>query len=166
MFEAPVLIRDADKLDIYYVVTEYYAQYRDNPQGFKLEVELPDEPRYSAQVVEGILSGRRIDHNWLRTWNDMKLLQLGWVYDVNFTATLERIKQRKFLEKIFGNSKASDQNVKEIYKLFNEMKSVKYARDMDMKYSQMAIKSLDVLDYSYAKDILIELAKYAISREK
>jgi hypothetical protein len=31
----------------------------------------------------------------------MKLCQLGWVYDVNFTATLKRIKQRRFLEKIF-----------------------------------------------------------------
>ena len=30
--------------------------------------------------------------------NDMKLLQLGWVYDVNFTPTLKRIKQRRFLE--------------------------------------------------------------------
>jgi hypothetical protein len=30
----------------------------------------------------------------------MKLLQLGWVYDVNFTATLKRIRQRRFLEQI------------------------------------------------------------------
>ena len=73
---------------------------------------------------------------------------------------------KRFLEKIFGNSKASDYNVKKIFNLFNEMKSVEYARDIAMKYSQMAIKSLEVLDYSYAKDILIELAKYAINREK
>jgi putative nucleotidyltransferase with HDIG domain len=95
------LIRDADKLDVFYVVTEYYKEYRDNPEEFKLELELPDGPEYSAEVVEEILCGRRIDYGKLRTLNDMKLCQLGWVYDVNFTTTLKRIKQHRFLEKIF-----------------------------------------------------------------
>jgi len=94
------LLRDADKLDIFFVVTQYYKQYRDNPDEFKLEVELPDVPEYSVEVVEAILNGQRFDYSRLRTWNDMKLLQLGWVYDVNFTATLRRIGERKFLEKI------------------------------------------------------------------
>lgn len=92
------LLRDADKVDILHITTEYYAQYRDNPDEFKLEVELPDGPGYSAGIVENILLGRKIDYSRLRTLNDMKLLQLGWVYDVNFTATLKRIKQRRFLE--------------------------------------------------------------------
>ena len=92
------LIRDADKIDVLYVVTDYYRQYADNPGGFKLELELPDEPEYSAKVVEGLLRGRRIDYSELRTLTDMKLCQLGWVYDVNFTATLKRIKQRRLLE--------------------------------------------------------------------
>ena len=92
------LLRDADKLDILYVVTEYYVQYRDNPDEFELEVELPDKPGYSAQIAEDILLGRKIDYHRLQTLNDMKLLQLAWVYDVNFTPTLKRIKQRRFLE--------------------------------------------------------------------
>jgi len=95
------LLRDADKIDILYVVTDYYAQYRDDPEGFKLELELPDEPGYSAEVVEDVLCGRPIDYNSLRTWNDMKLCQLAWVYDVNFPATLRRIRGRRLLEKIF-----------------------------------------------------------------
>jgi len=94
------LIRDADKIDVLYVMTEYYRQYRDNPEEFKLELELPDEAGYSAEVIEEILRGRRIDYSRLRTLNDMKLCQLGWVYDINFAATLRRIKQRKFLEKM------------------------------------------------------------------
>lgn len=95
------LIRDADKLDIFYVVLGYSRQYRDNPEKFKLGLEFPDEPWCSAEVVEGLLRGRRIDYSRLRTLNDMMLCQLGWVYDVNFTATLKRIKRRRFLEKIF-----------------------------------------------------------------
>lgn len=94
------LIRDADKLDVLYTVTEYYRQYRDTGEGFMLDLEFPDEPGYSAKVVEGLLQGRLIDYDELRTLNDAKLVQLGWVYDVNFPATLERIKQRRFLEKL------------------------------------------------------------------
>ena len=94
------LIRDADKLDIFYVVTEYYAQCRDNPQEFMLELEFPDVPECSSKIVEAILAGQRVDYSCLKTLNDMRLLQLAWVYDVNFTATLRRIRQRKFLEKI------------------------------------------------------------------
>ena len=94
------LIRDADKLDIFYLLTESYKQYRDNPKKFMLEMEFPDEPGYSPEVIDGVLNGQRIDYSELRTWNDMKLLQLGWVYDVNFTATFKRLKQRRFLEMI------------------------------------------------------------------
>jgi hypothetical protein len=94
------LIRDADKLDVFYVVTEYYGQYRENPDEFNLELEFEDVPRYSKEIVEDILRGRLIDYSRLRTLNDMKLLQLGWVYDVNFTATLKRIRRRRFLEQI------------------------------------------------------------------
>lgn len=94
------LIRDADKLDVFYVVTRYYKQYRDNPEKFSLELEFPDEDGYSSELVDAILYERLVDYSRLRTLNDMKLLQLGWVYDVNFAATLRRIKHRKFLEKI------------------------------------------------------------------
>ena len=94
------LIRDADKLDVFYVVTESCKQYRKNPDEFNLEVEFADVPRYSKQILEDILRGRLVDYSRLRTLNDMKLLQLGWVYDVNFTATLKRIRQRRFLEQI------------------------------------------------------------------
>ncbi|MHC4461933.1 MAG: HD domain-containing protein [Planctomycetota bacterium] len=92
------LIRDADKADALYVITEYYRQYRDNPQEFMLELDFPDEQGYSAEVVEEILRGRQIDYGEVRTLNDAKLLQLGWVYDVNFRATLKRIMQRGILE--------------------------------------------------------------------
>ena len=92
------LIRDADKADALYVMTEYYRQYSDKRQEFMLALDFPDEQGYSAGVVEDILSGRQIDYGEVRTLNDMKLLLLGWVYDVNFRATLKRIKQRGFLE--------------------------------------------------------------------
>jgi len=92
------LIRDADKLDIFYTIISYYRQYRKNPRKFNLELEFPDRPAYSADMVDDILHGRRTNYSKLQTFNDMKLLQLGWVYDVNFVPTLKRIKKRRFME--------------------------------------------------------------------
>jgi len=92
------LIRDADKLDIFYVAIEYYKHYKEKKEKFLLELETPDEPEYSHQLIEALLHGKNIEYAQLRTLNDWKLMQLGWVYDVNFTATFKRIRQRRFLE--------------------------------------------------------------------
>jgi hypothetical protein len=109
------LIRDADKIDIYYVVTEYYGRYKKDPGNFKLEIEFPNVPYYSCYILEDVLAGKKIDNSRLETWNDMKILQLSWVYDVNFTQTLERIKERKFLEMIFSFLPV-DENIKKLRK--------------------------------------------------
>jgi hypothetical protein len=96
------LIRDADKIDIYYVIAQYYKKYEENPEGFKLEIELPGSPAVTAKVIEDLIAGRRIDYRDLKSWNDMKLCQMSWVYDVNFVPTLIRIKKRGFIEMIVG----------------------------------------------------------------
>jgi HD domain len=95
------MIRDADKLDIFNVVIKAYIQRRDDPDNFKLEMEVPDEPVFTPEVLNAILTGGRIDYKALRTLNDMKLCVLGWVYDVNFVPTLRRLQQRRHLEMIF-----------------------------------------------------------------
>ena len=43
------MIRDADKIDIYNVITKSYIQHRDDPDNFKLEIELPDLPELFAR---------------------------------------------------------------------------------------------------------------------
>jgi hypothetical protein len=94
------LIRDADKLDILCVMIENYKRHRESPSQFNCEVELPDEPRYSPEIVRAVLNGEHIDYARLQTWNDMKLINIAWVYDVNFVCTLKRIRERKSLEAI------------------------------------------------------------------
>ena len=67
-----------------------------------MEVEFPDVPEYSSEVLEGVLNERLIDYSKLRTLNDAKLCQLSWVYDMNFPATLRRLKEQDFLEKLLA----------------------------------------------------------------
>jgi len=96
------LIRDADKLDILRIVISNYRVHLQNPVKFSFEIELPDEPRYSPEVLDAVMNGRLVDYQDLRTLNDMKLCQLGWVYDMNFAAGLERLRQRGFVEELIG----------------------------------------------------------------
>lgn len=92
------LIRDADKLDIYYISLKSQKEYYANPEKFMLEIEFPDEPRCTAEVFEAVINGELVDYADLHTFNDMRLLQLGWVFDVNFIPTFERIRQRGYVE--------------------------------------------------------------------
>ncbi len=94
------MIRDADKLDIFYVMTVNYKRHKEDPENFDLEVELPDEPQCTPEILEAVLAGQKIDYAKLRTWNDMKLCNLTWIYDVNFVPTLKRIRQKKYIDLI------------------------------------------------------------------
>ncbi len=96
------IIRDADKIDIFRIVAGSYKQYLEDPANFPLEIELPDEPGYTPEVLEAVLNEELIDSTKLRTLNDAKLCQLGWVYDLNFTASLKRIDQCGFLPHLFS----------------------------------------------------------------
>ena len=93
------LLRDADKLDIWRVVTEYYetAALQRNET---IELGLPDSPGYSPQVVEDLRGRRIVRVNHLRNLNDFKLLQMGWIFDINFAPTMLRVRERGYLEKI------------------------------------------------------------------
>jgi len=95
------LIRDSDKLDIYRIVAEVYRRRKENPAGLSFEIELPDEPWITPEVLEAILAGRLIEHASLRTLNDIRVCQIGWVYDMNFTASLERLKAGGWLDELF-----------------------------------------------------------------
>ena len=73
---------------------------------------------------------------------------------------------KKLFEKIFGNLKASEEDVKKVYDLFIKMGSVEYAKKMSVNYSDKAKKAIEILPDSDAKNILLELADYSIKREK
>ena len=73
---------------------------------------------------------------------------------------------KKILNEIFGNGNASEQDVKKVFNLFRKTKSVDYAKNTALKYNAEAKNSLNSLDDSDAKRILIELADYSIKREK
>jgi len=101
------LLRDADKLDIWKVVTDYYGS-KDGVKNDALEYGLPDTGEISRAVYRDLSGGRMVDIGSLETLNDFKLLQIGWLYDINFGPTFQHIKQRYYLETIFDSLPPSD----------------------------------------------------------
>jgi len=69
-------------------------------------------------------------------------------------------------KKIFGNRNASEEDVKIVSDLFKELGSVEYARNTALKFCNQAKESLDSLNDSDAKQVLVELADFSIKREK
>lgn len=94
------LIRDADKIDIYEVMVANYKKYAADPRNFQLEVEFPATGKCSPEVIDAVLQGATIDYRMLKTMDDAKLLQMGWVYDINFRPSLRRIKERRYMESL------------------------------------------------------------------
>ena len=93
------VLRDADKLDIWRVVTEYYHRNNDRRNGV-LELGLPDTPKVSEEVIQELVRQEivRIEH--IRTLNDFKLLQLSWVFDINYRRSFQILQDRSFAAKI------------------------------------------------------------------
>ena len=93
------LLRDADKLDIWKVVTDYYQQKNGRRNG-AIELDLPDTPGFSEEVYQDLMNRRIVDIKHVKNLNDFKLLQIGWIFDINFDITMQTIKSRRYLEMI------------------------------------------------------------------
>jgi len=93
------LLRDADKLDIWRVVTDYYRRIDERRNG-TIELGLPDTPEISDEVVQDVMQQHIVDIAHIKTLNDFKLLQMGWIFDVNFAPTLRRVRERGYLQMI------------------------------------------------------------------
>jgi putative nucleotidyltransferase with HDIG domain len=91
------IVRDADKLDIWRVFIEYYEQDEES-RASAVALGLPDVPGYSPTVLACLNQGRMARKSELKTLNDFKLLQLTWLYDLNFTRSLQMVQERGYVD--------------------------------------------------------------------
>jgi hypothetical protein len=77
------LLRDADKLDIWRVVIEGYALPPEQ-RASAIGLGLPEEPGYNEEIISVMREGRVLQHSMVENNNDFLLLQLSWIYDLNF----------------------------------------------------------------------------------
>jgi len=93
------LLRDADKLDIFELVTSYYHA-DPSERNVAIELDLPDRPDVSEDLLDSLRKGRMIGVQKLQSLNDFKLLQMAWVYDLYFQPTFRMVWDRGYLGKI------------------------------------------------------------------
>jgi putative nucleotidyltransferase with HDIG domain len=104
------LIRDADKLDIFNIFVNRYQ--KGDQEDFI--IKLSTEDRITDEVYDKVLKKESINYDKLETLNDLKMMQLTWIYDINFAETIEIIKERKYLETIY-NSMEDNEKAEHVY---------------------------------------------------
>lgn len=93
------LVRDADKMDIWRIFIEFF-QAPESEQASAAALGLPDTPGYSDTVLATLGAGRMVQLAQLANRNDFKLLQLSWIYDLNFRSTFRLLRDRRIIEEM------------------------------------------------------------------
>jgi len=96
------------------VVTEYYRR-TDGSRNQAVELDLPDTDEITDNVYEELMAGNSARMADLRVLNDFKLLQIGWIFDVNFPRTFKIVREKKYLEAIRDALPKGSKRVAEIY---------------------------------------------------
>ena len=107
------LLRDADKLDIWRVLINYYSRGQNRNHNPVIKLGLPDTPGYSDTVLDDLYSSQTSSSNTVNNLNDFKLLQIGWIYDINFYPTFQEIKKRNYIDKI-ASTLPKTQDIKKV----------------------------------------------------
>ncbi|EPR42681.1 metal-dependent phosphohydrolase HD sub domain-containing protein [Desulfovibrio sp. X2] len=90
------LLRDADKLDIYTVMLDYFSAEGEKPAFMRLRTE--EHPTaYSPGMLADLRGGRLASYADLRWSNDFKLLMLSWVHDLNLAASARAFLERDYV---------------------------------------------------------------------
>lgn len=82
------IIRDADKLDIFRVLASPLAC---PPTGQAL----------SPVIIDSVINGKQACYTNIRHLDDRKLIQLCWLYDINYSWTFRQIVNRGFIDHVF-----------------------------------------------------------------
>ena len=92
------IVRDADKLDIMYLMTEHFKN--DKVTDPYVVLHLPDTPGYTPEVYQSLMNSRTITNAMRRNVNDMKLGYMAWIFDLNYTYSIRHVRDNNILDAI------------------------------------------------------------------
>jgi hypothetical protein len=96
------LIRDADKLDLWRQMAEVCKQKNEFVSQF-IWPQLSDMPEMSDVILNTIGENSIARYKNVKTLNDFKLLQISWIFDLNFTESFRILKKNKYFETILSS---------------------------------------------------------------
>ena len=100
------LLRDADKIDIFRVMKAHSLSAESKKKTF-ITHNLEDDGRVPRALVRDLVKTRRIDFDRVSTLNDMKIFQIGMVYDLNFSAAIQAVREQGVIRIILDSMPAS-----------------------------------------------------------
>lgn len=86
------IIRDADKLDIFYTICEYDFESIFWYKGF-------DDSKINDKIIQQLINEHTIHYSDIKTNADQILTFYAYVYDLNFEFSLKELREKKYLEK-------------------------------------------------------------------
>ena len=89
------IIRDADKVDIYYYSTTEDIRVTYNTD--KLEKDL-----FTPEIIEDFLQYQAIDYKKIKTHADVVISNLYYIYDLNFDISKKMIKEKKYIDILYN----------------------------------------------------------------
>lgn len=110
------LIRDADKMDDYFIHVKYFEKKSDYHKPI-LKV-YPDTGAYSTEVVQAVLSNKCPKDCFIKTYNDLKLTYVGWIFDINFNYAIEFIAKNNYINRLLS-SLPDTKEIQEVYRHVN-----------------------------------------------
>ena len=91
------LIRDADKLDIWRVFVELLTQPPEERASAAI-LGLEDAPnKVSEQCIAALDSGAIVPLATITCFNDFKLLQISWIYDLTYATSRRLLRERGYI---------------------------------------------------------------------
>lgn len=112
------IVRDADKLDIWKVFTDLYVS-ENNAKPTAVGLGLPDIPFFSKSVIEAIKRKEIVKLSDVVTINDIKLLQLSWIFDLNFKESYKIFQDRQYIE-AFTKTMNVDKEIEECIEIIKD----------------------------------------------
>jgi hypothetical protein len=96
-----LLIRDADKLDIWRVLIEYCCS-KPEERASAVVLGLPESGACSVAALDEVAAGRMLHRSLLQSADDFKLLQLSWAYDLNFDESFRIMDEKGYIGTLAG----------------------------------------------------------------
>lgn len=93
------LIRDADKVDILRIMGEHF-QAEESERNPVVTLGLDSDSTVREEVYRLLFSGKTMSYANLKTVNELKVLQMSWVFDINFRPTFEILRERNDIDKL------------------------------------------------------------------
>lgn len=88
------IIRDADKIDIFYLLTIEKEEILWETNNMNNEI-------ITNEIYKEFIKNRHIDYKNIRTSGDLLVAHFAYVYDLNFRESLKIIKENSYLEKLY-----------------------------------------------------------------